>query len=422
MLDKNLIVLYKNNLKFKELCIYMLSRQYAFSANQIISYKDVLNFNESYLTHNQKVIWDIPTIEAVKDKIDWSGFYIINGLELDLTFFKTFEEYINFNAIYLNRNIDWSNELLDKYADKWDWKDLMMQPITAKPRNIAKYNDRYDWGSFSSNRHLVLTEELIDAYKDNWNWVKLSSNSYLKLNKKGIEKYKERLCFNGLSRNAAMVPFILAYPNDYDWNWNTFIQNPGVVFSDKLIQFLITKIKNNYTVLKKTSVEVQTNFAKSTIVRAALNRLDFNKDFWFSETFINYIPWKEVIKIKPEILTTDELETHLDLNEFEEHIRYSIIKKLSDKYIKKNKEALLKFRWSLFRYGAIDTVFVEENYESRDWFQLAFNEQFNWSLDFLIKYLEKFESNYGLSQNKKLFQVLFGEATSEEIDELIKNY
>ena len=100
----------------------------------------------------------------------------------------------------------------------------------------------------------------------------------------------------------------------------------------------------------------------------------------------------------------------------------SIIKKLSDKYIKKNKEALLKFRWSLFRYGAIDTVFVEENYESRDWFQLAFNEQFNWSLDFLIKYLEKFESNYGLSQNKKLFQVLFGEATSEEIDELIKNY
>ena len=40
----------------------------------------------------------------------------------------------------------------------------------------------------------------------------------------------------------------------------------------------------------------------------------------------------------------------------------------------------------------------------------------------LIKYLEKFESNYGLSQNKKLFQVLFGEATSEEIDELIKNY
>lgn len=82
----------------------------------------------------------------------------------------------------------------------------------------------------------------------------------------------------------------------------------------------------------------------------------------------------------------------------------------------------MKFRWSLYRNGAIDADFVETNNESSDWFQLAFNEQFNWSLEFLIKYLEKFESNFGLSQNKKLFEVLFGEATSEEIDELLKLY
>ena len=422
MLDKNLIVLYKNNLKFKELCIDMLSRQYAFNSNQISSYKDVLNFSESYLTHNKKIIWNLPTIREVKDRIEWSGFYKINGIELNLSFFKEYEKKIHFSSIYLNQNIDWSNELLDTYADKWEWNRLMVRPITATPRNIAKYNDRYDWDSFSSNWHLVLTEELMDTYKDNWNWVKLSSNSNLKLNKKGIEKYKERLCFNGLSRNAAMVPFILAYPNDYNWNWNTFIQNPGLVFSEKLIHFLITKIKSSHTVLKKGSEQVQTDFAKSVMVRAALNSVNFNKDFWFSETFKDNIPWKEVIKLKPEILTTEELESHLDLNEFEEHIRYSIIQKLSDKYIKKNKEALLKFRWGLFRYGAIDTVFVEENYESGDWFQLAFNEQFNWSLDFVIKYLEKFESNYGLSQNQKLYQALFGQATSEEIEELIKNY
>lgn len=422
MLHKNLTAYFKNNLKFKELCIDMLSRQYAFSSIQIISNKDVLNFNESYLTLNQKVIWDLPTIEVVKDKIDWKSFYLINGLELDLTFFKTFEEYINFNAIYLNRNIDWSNELLDKYADKWDWNRLMMRPITATPRNIAKYNDRYDWDSFSSNWHLVLTEELINTYKDNWNWVKLSSNSNLKLNKKDIEKYKERLCFNGLSRNAAMVPFILAYPNDYDWNWNVFIQNSGVVFSDKLIQFLITKIKNNYTVLKKASVEVQTNFARTTILRDVSNSMNFNRDVWFTEAFKKQIPWKEVVKKKPQILTSDELETHLDLNDFDNNMSYTIVQKLSKEYVLKNKEALLKFRWSLFRYGNIDENFIKMYSIDKDWFQLAFNEQFNWSLDFLIKYLEKFESNYGLSQNKKLFQVLFGEAKSEEIDELIKNY
>src|SRR5690606_29232116 len=125
---------------------------------------------------------------------------------------------------------------------------------------------------------------------------------------------------------------------------------------------------------------------------------------------------------KPETLSTQELEENIDLNEFDKVISSAIIKKLSKEYIIKNKEALLKFRWSLFRYGAINKVFVEENYESADWFQLAFNEQFNWSLDFLIKYLEKFESNYGLSQNQKLYQALFGEAANDDIENLLKAF
>lgn len=418
MLDKNLIVLYKNNLKFKELCIDMLSRQYAFSSNQIISYKDVLNFNESYLTYNKKVIWDIPTIEVVKDKIDWKGFYHINGLELDLTFFKTFEEYINFNAIYLNRNIDWSNELLDKYADKWDWNDLMYEAIVAHSRNINKYIEKYNWDKFSSNRHITFTEELIDTYLEKWNWTKICKNPKLKLNKRLLEKYKDKICFTELSKNEAMVPFILAYPNDYNWNWNTFIQNPGVVFSDKLVTFLMTKLKAELTILKDASEEMQNDFVLFSMTSKACYNPNFDRTLWFSKK----IPWKAIINTKPETLSTQELEENIDLNEFDKVISSAIIKKLSKEYILNNNEALLKFRWSLFRYGAIDKVFVEENYESADWFQLAFNEQFNWSLDFLIKYLEKFESNYGLSQNKKLFQVLFGEAKSEEIDELIKNY
>lgn len=418
MLHKNLTAYFKTNLKFKELCIDMLSRQYAFNSNQIISYRDVLNFNESYLTHNKNIIWDIPTIEAVKDKIDWSGFYIINGVELNLHFFKSFEDFIDFSVIHLNKNIDWSNELLDKYTELWDWNRLMMRPITASPRNIAKYNVRYDWDSFSSNRHLSLTEELIDTYIDNWNWVKLSSNSNLKLNKKGIEKYKERLCFNGLSRNAAMVPFILAYPNDYNWNWKAFIQNPGVVFSDKLVKFLMTKIKAELTILKHATEETKNELVLVDITLKACNNPNFDRTYWFSKK----IPWKQIIHVRPELLTTEEIEENLDLNDFNKIIPHKIIEKLSKGYILNNKEALFKFRWSLYRNGAIDSDFVEKNNESGDWFQLAFNEQFNWSLDFLIKYLEKFESNYGLSRNEKLFKILFGNATNEDVENLLKAY
>lgn len=422
MLHKNLTAYFKTNLKFKELCIDMLSRQYAFTSKQITTYKKIINFNESYLPRNKKIIWDIETIDEVKDKIDWSGFYHIQGVELNSKFFEKFENYIDFGSIGLNQNIDWSNELLDKYAELWDWDRLMMRPITATPRNIAKYNNRYDWDSFSSNWHLVLTEELIETYKDNWNWVKLSRNSNLKLNKKGIEKYKEKLCFNGLSRNAAMVPFILAYPNDYDWNWNAFIQNPGVVFSYKMIEFLIKKLKTELTILKKAKEEVQTNFAKSSIINSVTSSINFDRDFWFNDSFQNNINWNMLVKKIPKIFTSNEIETYLNLDDFEEHIIFSLMQKFSKEYILKNKDALLKSRWSLFRYGAIDQEFVKLNSIDSDWFQLAFNEQFNWSLEFLITHLDKFESLYGLSRNETIFKTLFGEATNDDIENLIKAY
>ena len=57
-----------------------------------------------------------------------------------------------------------------------------------------------------------------------------------------------------------------------------------------------------------------------------------------------------------------------------------------------------------------------------DWYQLAFNTKFNWSLEFLVRNFDKFESNYGLSRNEKLYEVLFGNATKEDIENLLKAY
>ncbi|TQO38693.1 hypothetical protein GQ41_3353 [Arenibacter algicola] len=422
MLDNKITHLFKTNLRFKDLCVDMLSRQYGFFTKQINAYKNILNFKESYLVYNRNVIWDLKTIDNTKDKIDWSGFYKFKGIELNLSFFKKYEDYIKFQNTQLNKNIDWSNQLLDRYADRWEWEWLMMRAIVASPRNIAKYKDRYDWDKLSSNRHLKLTEDLLDTYLENWNWIKLSSNSSLVLDKRSIEKYKDQLCFNGLSRNPSMVPFILAYPNNYDWNWVTFSQNRGVVFGDKIIQFLIEKFKANQTYLKGYSVGLQNNFAKGSLILAVSNNLNFNRDIWFSESFIEHIPWKLLIQRKPDVLTTQEIEDHINLEDFIKILPYNVIQKLSKQYILNNLEVLLKFRWSLFRYANIDEVFVKTYAIEDDWFQLAFNTRFNWSLEFLLAHLDKFESNNGLSQNENLFESLFGSATKEEIENLLKVY
>jgi hypothetical protein len=422
MLDNKIAHLFSANLRFKDLCVDMLSRQYGFSTSQITQYNSVLNFGESYLMYNKNILWDVKTIATNKDKIDWSGFWKINGVELDLNFFEQYKDKINFRNICFNQNIDWSNQLLDTYKDHWDWERLMFRDIAVTPRNIAKYKDFYDWDNLSSNSHLKLTEDLIDTYIDKWNWKKLSANDNLKLDKKGIEKYKEHLCFFGLSRNPSMVPFILAYPNDYEWNWNGFTLNRGVVFGTSIIKFLIKKFKPNNPTLRKLPEEVQLNFAKNSLIRKATNNPYFNREVWFSESFQNNIPWMELMQKKSELLTTQEIEDHLKLDGFERTLPYRLAQKLSKKYIKNNIERLLNFRFSLFRYGSIDLQILIEFGQKSDWFNLAFNEQFDWSLDFLERHLDKFETNYGLSQNEKIYESLFGNATNEDIENLLKSY
>lgn len=414
---------FKTNIRFKEICIGLLSRYYPWDVLQIEEFKDIINYEEMMFMKNDTILWSLDLIEILKDKMEWGSLWKTNGLELNLDFFLRYEEYIDFSFIHHHKNIDWSNQLLDTYKEKWDWNGLMMHPIVAEVRNIKKYETNYNWDKFSSNRHLKLSDEIIETYLNKWNWAKLSRNVNFKVDKNGIEKYKEHICFNNLSRNPSMVPFILAFPNQYDWNWSAFVQNTGVVFGDKLIEFLVSKFKSKNSHLKHWGQDVKDNYAKSALIKSNLNNIHFNRDFLFSRSFnANCIPWKVVIQRKPEVLKTQEIEEHLDLEKFDKSLSYRIVQRLSKDYIKSHANKLLKYRWSIFRYGQIDQEFFMQNSIIEDWFQLAFNELFDWELDFLINNLNKFESNYGLSQNKRLFELLFGGAKKEDIDSLLRTY
>lgn len=129
----------------------LLSRYYNWDTEQIIEFKDIIKYNEMMFMKNINVKWSLDLIESLKDRIDWGSFYNVNGIDLDLPFFKKYKNNIVFKSIYLNKNIDWSNQLLDTYQDYWNWDDLMMCPIVAQVRNIKKYEDKYDWDKFSSN-------------------------------------------------------------------------------------------------------------------------------------------------------------------------------------------------------------------------------------------------------------------------------
>ena len=417
--NKELISNYNANIKFKHICIKLISRYGRLSNSQIKHFKHILDFRG--LNFNPNVIWELQTIEETKDYFDWESIYRLKGVDLNLDFFKNYKEQINFRSVYLNKNVDWSFQLLDTFSDHWNWEDLMMIPIMAHPRNINKYKEHYNWDKFSSNQYLNLDTNLLESYKENWNWEKLSSNKRLKLDTQGLEKYKEYINFNNLSRNPSMVPFILAYPNEYDWNWVAFSQNPSVVFGDKLIQFLIDKFKARYSHLNATE-EVKINFAKTSLLQAVINSYKFDKDIWFKERFKKHLPWKELIRKRAEILSAKEIKAHLNIEDFDKTIPFNIIQKCPEEFITNNVDELLKFRFSLFRYGKINEDFVKKFAEPNDYYQIGFNENFTWSLSFVLKHLDYFESIYSISQNQKLYSVLFSNFKEDDLEELLSSY
>lgn len=422
MVSDELLHNFKTNIKFKEICIGLLSRYYTWDIEQIEEFKDIINYEEMMFMKNDKVLWSLDLIEVLKDKMDWGSLWKTKEIELNLDFFKSYEKDIDFSFIHHHKNIDWSNQLLDTYKDKWDWKGLSGKPIVARLRNIKRYGNFYDWERFSGNTHIDIDENLINDYIESWNWKKLCANPSFRIDHESINKFRDFLDWSSLSRNPSMVIFILANPNQYDWNWRAFVQNRGIVFGENIIQFLIKKFKPNHPYLNRLSEEAQMNYAKRMLIAWTSNNLHFDRDIWFSNTFKNHIPWKELIQRKPEILTTEEIEAHLKLEYFEKILPYRITEKLSKEYIEDNTKTLLNFRFSLFRYGKIDQAFIELNAMERDWFQLAFNEVFDWNLDFLINNLNKFDSNYGLSQNRKLFDNMFQDATKEDIFSLLRAY
>lgn len=94
----------------------------------------------------------------------------------------------------LSGELQWTEQLLEKYKEKVDWKRI------SSNRNIAwtvpmveRFRNRIDWDelSRSDNDHLF-TAELLDKYKNQWNWHELSCNSSLPLTDELLEQFADR--------------------------------------------------------------------------------------------------------------------------------------------------------------------------------------------------------------------------------------
>lgn len=94
----------------------------------------------------------------------------------------------------LSGELPWTEQMLEKYKDKVDWKEISTNRIIVwTVPMLEKFKGRVDWDelSGSDNEHLF-TAELLERYKNLWNWRELSRNSSLQLTDELLEQFADR--------------------------------------------------------------------------------------------------------------------------------------------------------------------------------------------------------------------------------------
>lgn len=103
----------------------------------------------------------------------------------------------------LSSELRWTEELLTKYADKVDWKDISSnEKIVWTESLIRKFSDELDWEELSKNDAPMLARpELVRVFTPNWHWDEKTKHTDWNL--KFVEEMKKHLDWEELFTDAS---------------------------------------------------------------------------------------------------------------------------------------------------------------------------------------------------------------------------
>jgi hypothetical protein len=98
----------------------------------------------------------------------------------------------------LSENFQWTEALLEKYADKVDWKEISCNHrIQWTIPMLQKFAKKLDWSSLSASADEDwFTEVHLETFKDKWDWEKISR--YVKFTTELIDKYIDYIKWSDL--------------------------------------------------------------------------------------------------------------------------------------------------------------------------------------------------------------------------------
>ena len=405
----------KIDLKEKELNqlkIDLISRFYPLSNEDLIKYKEILNFGRYQLIINENINWNIDLIKSVKEKLDCTAFWKLKNISLNRLFFDAFDDLIDYSSIHLSKNIEWSSDLISIYGDKFEWNKLSMRKDPLSNIDyLRQFRNRVDWQSVSERINLNFSDEIIEEFKDFWNWSKLSLNENLPISLEFLEKYKDKLDFGELSRNPACIDIILKYHKSSRWNWNNVIVNPGLKYNDEIFELVFFYFKNQsiYKFWNKTTFY---NITINSILKRVFHSPFTQKSYFLKERFTALLPW-DVVSKSNVVLDMDFIINFKDKIDFKENGFLKENGKLIDKdFILCNIE-LFNLENYRFYYLDIDNEILEKCKENINWNYLSSSENFEWSWKFVSDNYDKLNF-FRLSINEGVYRDLTKNILSDE--------
>ena len=151
-------------------------------------------------------------IVLYKEKLDWR--ILTNSHHIDKSKPKvldTFKDYLDWSLVSASSDFDMSIDNLEHFKDYLKWSIICKRHDFNVDINILEaFEDRLDWQRISQMK-IDFTQEMIDRFKDRWDWVALSVNPYFRSS--GVEKsYKTELnlmeFYNELNDHSWGKPYI----------------------------------------------------------------------------------------------------------------------------------------------------------------------------------------------------------------------
>lgn len=246
--------------------------------------------------------WSKEQISTFNDKVDWaylSGNYDSWGIQL----INQFYEYIVFNnngramnnsykfpnpdqnfSLSSNNRMSWEPNLIDTFADKWDWRQLSEnKAIKWTETLINRHKNRICFQSLCRNESVDWTESLIDKYMSQINFNELVKNSSITWDIHLLLRYEKYIDFALLAKHGKIsFEAIIYFENIWDsidkermygkrnsdggyfYNvdhtlWEYLCQNPNIEINDTFISKFLNKIPT-HLLSKRDDVKISSDF------------------------------------------------------------------------------------------------------------------------------------------------------------------